>query len=131
MVWLWVGFSAAAWGWRAWGHGGFEPLPPPAFELSQPDTGHMALALGGGHRTDQAAVTAPVGGPSVPIRLTGVIRDGQGQGVALMRVADQPEWPYRIGALVTDQWKLVRIGAEGAEVASVQQDDVRRVIPLE
>ena len=132
LVWLLLGLSAAAWGWRVWGHVGFQPLPLPAFELAQPDSGRVALALG---RGATVAAEAPVvdrpATPEVAIQLTGLARDNHGQGVALLAVSGQAAAPFRVGAMVTDEWQLIGLSSEGAELVRIGQIDLRRKIPVE
>jgi len=132
LVWLVLGLTAAAWGWRVWGHVGFEPLPLPPFELAQPDSGRVALALGRGATVAlEAPAVDPAATPDAAIRLVGLARDGHGQGVALLAVSDQAAAPFRVGAMVTDVWQLVRLSPEGAELAHISQSDQRKKIALE
>lgn len=132
LVWLLLGLSAAAWGWRVWGHVGFQALPLPAFELAQPDSGRVALALGRGATvTAEAPVVNRPSTPEVAIRLTGLARDSHGQGVALLAVSGQAAAPFRVGAMVTDDWQLVSLSPEGAELAHNSQPDLRRKIAFE
>lgn len=129
-VWLLLGLTAAGWGWRVWGHVGFEPLPLPPFELSQPDSGQIALVLGHG-AVPEAPAASLSATPDASIRLVGLARDNHGHGVALLAVSNQAAAAFRVGAMVTDVWQLVTLNPDGAELAHIGQADQRRTIPVE
>jgi len=113
---------------------GFQHLPLPPFELAQPDSARVALVLGRGDSATLVVETPVANRPTtseMAIRLTGLARDSHGQGVALLAVSGQAANPFRVGAMVTDVWQLVSLGPEGAELAHIGQDGLRRKIPVQ
>jgi general secretion pathway protein C len=123
LVWLLVGFSLAWWGWRIWGHVAPQALPLLPAELAQPDPLTVARALGAG--TEVAITSTPVDAtkPEVELALTGWVRDAQGMGVALLKVAGQPPAPFRVGAMVTDHWRLEALSTEDAVLRDIRIQD--------
>ena len=69
------------------------------------DSASVARALGGG-AAPIANVVAPVSSRFV---LAGVVTGGVHRGAALIAVDGKPAKPYRVGAVVSEQWVLASV----------------------
>lgn len=123
VVWLLVGLSLAWWSWRVWGHVAPQALPLSPAELAQPDPQAVARALGAGRDMTITSTPSVASKPEVELVLTGWVRDAQGKGVALLNVAGQPTAPFRVGAMVTEYWRLEALSPEDAVLRDVRVPD--------
>lgn len=95
LLWLCVGLSLAYWGWRWWGRTPAEPVPVVAAQRLAVDTDAVARGLG---LTPSGSAPVAVAPPAVNHVLLGVVRDRNGDGLALIATDGQPAKAYRVGA---------------------------------
>ncbi|MFW9622265.1 MAG: type II secretion system protein N [Macromonas sp.] len=95
LLWLCVGLSLAYWGWRWWGRTPAEPVPMVATQRLAVDTDAVARGLG---LTPSGGAPVAVAPPAVNHVLLGVVRDRNGDGLALIATDGQPAKAYRVGA---------------------------------
>lgn len=95
LLWLCVGLSLAYWGWRWWGRTPAEPVPMVATQRLAVDTDAVARGLG---LTPSGGAPVAVVPPAVNHVLLGVVRDRNGDGLALIATDGQLAKAYRVGA---------------------------------
>lgn len=95
LLWLCVGLSLAHWGWRWWGQTPPEPVPLVVAQRLEVEVGAVARGLGGSASANVVAASAP---PASSHVLLGVVRDRNGDGLALIATDGQPAKAYRVGA---------------------------------
>jgi hypothetical protein len=133
VVWSLVGVSVAAWGWPLWSQEAPQALPLPVAEPIAANTQAVAKALGAGDtRPGLAPARQQASAPTaVGLALTGLARDASGAGVALIAAEGRPTAAYRVGALVTDNWRLQALHPHEAVLQSVQAptQELRLALP--
>lgn len=115
LLWLCVGLSLAYWGWRWWGRTPAEPVPVVAAQRLAVDTDAVARGLG---LTPSGGAPVAVAPPAVNHVLLGVVRDRNGDGLALIATDGQPAKAYRVGAAVADGVWLGALGARDATLVA-------------
>ncbi len=115
LLWLCVGLSLAYWGWRWWGRTPTEPVPVVAAQRLAVDTDAVARGLG---LTPSGGAPVAVAPPAVNHVLLGVVRDRNGDGLALIATNGQPAKAYRVGAAVADGVWLGALGARDATLVA-------------
>mgnify|MGYP001627068428 CR=1 FL=1 len=108
-LWLLVGLQGAYWGWRAWGCSPLEPLAAPPSSIAVVDAAQMARALEGSAAGVAAPSAQPVAKDAGGWRLTGVIAGPDGAGVAVLVRDGVPARAYRLGAELSDEWRVTRV----------------------
>lgn len=121
VLWLALGLSAVGWGLKLWGQmSGAEPSytqVTTATPLSQSVATQRVSALLG---AQPQAVQNTLSNALARLSLTGLIRTGEGAGIALISVDAQTPKPYRSGAAVGDTFVLSSIEARSVTLKAVQ-----------
>lgn len=116
LVWGLLALVAGYWGLRWWGEAPQQALPVPPVPALSIDSTRVASALGA-RVPSSHSVAAPVA-PALGSRfkLLGVVAAGRDRGAALISVDGQPARPYRVGAVLTDEVRVLSLGPRHAEV---------------
>lgn len=78
----------------------------------------VARLLGGGQTEGVAPTGQSQGSAASRFKLTGVVTDRAEGGYALIAIDGQPAQPYRVGALVRDNWVLHSVAPRSAALAA-------------
>lgn len=113
VVWAGVGLSSAYWGLRWWEQRPTQAVPGEVGVPLEVDEVALARALGpepgqSGEATEADATVA------APPTLLGVATDAQGRGVALLQAPGEPVRPVRVGAQLSNGWRLDKLERDQA-----------------
>lgn len=103
------------------------PVVAASEEAPVPNASAVARLLGAPAAATQAA---DVPDASSRFRLTGIVGQGAGQGVALLSVDGKPAKPYRQGSVVEEGWLLRSVQQRSIALAADASGPVRLTLEL-